>query len=203
MSGDWLPATVIDADWPIPTGRSLWVRVDGWPGNLAGQHVDVRLTAEDGYRAERSYSISTHGPSPVLEFAVDELPDGEVSPYLVHDIEVGDRFEVRGPVGRYFVWEPAQTGPVQLIAGGSGIVPLMAMLRHHAHADPAVRARIPVRLLYSARSWDDVLYRDELATLAERPEVEVIYTLTRDAPEGWSGARRRIDRAMLESAAWP
>jgi len=198
VSGDWLPATVIDADWPIPTGRSLWVRVDGWPGNLAGQHVDVRLTAEDGYRAERSYSISTHGPSPVLEFAVDELPDGEVSPYLVHDIEVGDRFEVRGPVGRYFVWEPAQTGPVQLIAGGSGIVPLMAMAR--ARRDSGSDA--PFKLLYSVRGEPYAYFAEELEQLrGETFGIDWVYT--KRAPEGWHRPPGRIDRELLEQLVIP
>ena len=190
-----------------PRTRTLVLNVPEWPGHRAGQHVDVRLTAEDGYQAERSYSIASAPEEPRLSLTVERLKDGEVSPYLSEELRSGDKLELRGPIGGYFVWDVPLGGPLLLIAGGSGIVPLMAMLRHRnavvGTADTE-RHRLPARLLYSSRAWDEVIYRDELARLAEKdPALEVRHTLTREQPRGWSGFRRRIDRAMLEEVAWP
>jgi ferredoxin-NADP reductase len=169
--------------------------------------VDVRLTAEDGYQAERSYSIASAPEDSRLSLTVEELKDGEVSPYLSEVLRSGDTLELRGPIGGYFVWDVSLGGPLLLVAGGSGIVPLMAMLRHRnavvgtADGD---RHRVPARLLYSSRGWDEVIYRDELTRLAESDtSLEVRHTLTREQPEAWSGFKRRIDRAMLEEVAWP
>jgi ferredoxin-NADP reductase len=176
--------------------RTIRLDVPGWPGHRAGQHLDVRLTAEDGYRAERSYSIASAPGEPVA-ITVERLDDGEVSPYLTQELLPGDELELRGPVGGYFVWEPADGGPLMLLAGGSGIVPLRAMLRHRARAGSPV----PVRLLYSSRSWADVIYRAELAGPADG--VEVIHALTRRQPPGWAGYARRVDAPMLAEVAWP
>jgi ferredoxin-NADP reductase len=173
--------------------RTIVLDVPGWPGHVAGQHVDVRLTAEDGYQAERSYSIASAPESPSLSLTVVVFDDGEVSPYLAEELRAGDQFEVRGPVGGYFTWRVENGGPLLLIAGGSGLVPLMAMLRHHA----AQGSTVPVSMLVSARSLDDTLYRDELATLSGRDAVEVSYTLTREQPSGWTGFARRVDAEML------
>ncbi|MDQ6777229.1 MAG: ferredoxin reductase [Actinomycetota bacterium] len=173
--------------------KTIMLDVPGWPGHLAGQHVDLRLTAEDGYQAERSYSIASAPESTGLSLTVVVFDDGEVSPYLVEELSAGDQFEVRGPVGGYFTWRVEDGGPLLLIAGGSGLVPLMAMLRHHA----AQQSTVPVRLLVSARRADDVLYREELAALGRRPGVEVSYTLTRAQPAGWDGFGRRVDAEML------
>jgi ferredoxin-NADP reductase len=168
----------------------------------------VRLTAEDGYQTERSYSIASPPEDSRLALTVERLDDGEVSPYLSDELRSGDKLELRGPIGGYFVWDIATGGPLLLVAGGSGIVPLMAMLRHRdialATHDTGARHRLPARLLYSSRRWDDVIYRDELVRLAEKDStVEVSHTLTREQPEGWNGFKRRIDRAMLEAVAWP
>ena len=196
-------ARVVDAVDETPRARTLVLDVPDWPGHRAGQHVDVRLVAEDGYQAQRSYSIASPPEEATVALTVERLTDGEVSPYLAEVLGRGDGLEVRGPIGGYFAWDLSDGGPLLLVAGGSGVVPLMAMLRHHARADAAARERVPVRLLYSARSWDEVLYRDELRRLDGRPEVEVMFTLTRGAPNDWAGARRRVDRAMLESVSWP
>jgi ferredoxin-NADP reductase len=203
----WRLATVLDVVPETPRTRTLVLDVPGWPGHRAGQHVDVRLTAEDGYQAERSYSIASAPEESRLSLTVEELKDGEVSPYLSEELRSGDRLELRGPIGGYFVWDASLGGPLLLVAGGSGIVPLMAMLRHRnavvgtADAD---RHSLPARLLYSSRSWDEVIYRDELARLTEMDAaLEVRHTLTREQPQRWSGFRRRIDRAMLEEVAWP
>lgn len=175
--------------------------VPSWPGHRPGQHVDVRLTAEDGYQAERSYSISSPSEeSPHVTLTVERIADGEVSPYLVDELRIGDKLELRGPIGGYFAWEAQLGGPLLLIAGGSGIVPLMAMLRHRA----AVSSTVPTRLLYSSRSYDDVIFRDELARLTiHGTNLEAIYTLTRSQPADWTGYRRRIDTEMLRDVAWP
>jgi ferredoxin-NADP reductase len=169
--------------------------------------VDVRLTAEDGYQAERSYSIASAPEESRLSLTVEQLKDGEVSPYLSEELRSGDKLELRGPIGGYFVWDVSLGGPLFLVAGGSGIVPLMAMLRHRnavAGTADAERHRLPARLLYSSREWDEVIYRDELARLAEKDTaLEVRHTLTRNQPQGWSGFKRRIDRMMLEEVAWP
>ena len=203
----WRLATVIDVVPETPRTRTLVLDVPGWPGHRAGQHVDVRLTAEDGYQAERSYSIASAPEQPRLLLTIERLEDGEVSTYLADDLRSGDKLELRGPIGGYFVWDIPIGGPLFLVAGGSGIVPLMAILRHRDAAlatAAGVRRRLPARLLYSSRRWDEVIYRDELARLTEQdPTLEVAHTLTREQPEGWTGFRRRIDRAMLEEVAWP
>jgi ferredoxin-NADP reductase len=165
-----------------------------WDGHRAGQHLDVRLTADDGYQAQRSYSIaSAPGERPAI--TIERLEDGEVSPYLVDELREGDRFEVRGPIGGYFVWDGDEPEPVLLVAGGSGVVPLAAMARHWKR----IGSSVPMRLLYSSRSWDEVIYRDELEHLG----IGVTYTLTREQPERWQGYARRIDDEMLSEVAFP
>ena len=181
-----------------PRVRSLVLEPADWAGHRPGQHLDVRLTAEDGYQAERSYSIASAPGDGRPVITVERLEDGEVSPYLAGELVAGDRFEIRGPIGGYFVWEPALGGPLLLVAGGSGIVPLMAMIRHRAAAGADTRTR----LLFSSRTWEDVIYRDELARLADGG-LEVVHTLTRAQPPGWTGHARRVDRALLEEVAWP
>jgi len=190
----WLAATVAATREETPRVRTLGLEVDGWDSHRAGQHLDVRLTAEDGYQAQRSYSIAS-APADPLEITVERLDDGEVSPYLVDDVGDGDAFEVRGPIGGYFVWDGDEPEPVLLVAGGSGVVPLMAMARHRAR----VGATAPMRLLYSSRTWDDVIYRDELESLG----IEVVHTLTRGQPPGWTGYTRRIDDDLLREVAFP
>jgi ferredoxin-NADP reductase len=176
--------------------RTLVLDVPRWAGHRAGQHLDIRLTAEDGYRAERQYSIASAPGEPVA-ITVERLDDGEVSPYLTQELRVGDRLELRGPVGGYFVWEPDQGGPLFLVAGGSGVAPFRAMLRHRDRS----RRDVEVRLLYSSRSLADVIYRAEL----EHPGqgVEVVHTLTREQPPCWRGYSRRIDEGMLADVAPP
>ena len=161
--------------------------------------MDIRLTAEDGYQAQRSYSIASAPEDDQLELAIERLDDGEVSPYLTEVIEPGDELELRGPIGGYFVWEASLPGPLQLIAGGSGIVPLRAMLRHWAAADRPV----PARVLYSVRSLEDAIYRDELLRLADHGALDVAIGLTRQWPADWKGHRGRIDRALVDRTAWP
>lgn len=197
----WRLAEVVELVSETPRVRSLMLAVPGWPGHLAGQHVDVRLTAEDGYQAQRSYSIaSAPDGGERIELTVERLDDGEVSPYLVDELRVGDRLELRGPIGGYFVWEVSMDGPLLLVAGGSGICPLMSILRLRAADghDP------PTRLLYSSRSLDDVIYRAELDRIATADGgLELLHTLTRLQPQGWSGFTRRIDAEMLAEVAWP
>jgi ferredoxin-NADP reductase len=173
--------------------RTLSLAVPGWPGHRAGQHLDVRLTAEDGYQAQRSYSIASAPETGDVQLTVELVDGGEVSPYLVEDVLEGDVLEVRGPVGGHFSWSVEDGGPVLLLAGGSGLVPLMAMLRHRA----AQASTVAVQLLLSARGPDDLLYRDELAALEGSPGLEIRRTLTRVAPPNWTGWRRRLDAAML------
>jgi ferredoxin-NADP reductase len=192
----WQVVTVSDVIDETARVRTLMLDVPDWPGHRAGQHLDVRLTAEDGYRAERSYSIASAPGEPVA-ITVERLADGEVSPYLTEDIQAGDRLELRGPVGGYFVWEPADGGPLLLVAGGSGIVPLRAIARHRDRSGSSV----PVRLLYSARSQQDVIYSAELGQPAAG--VDVTYSLTRQQPPGWTGLTRRFDAALLGGLAWP
>ena len=194
----WQQARLTGVVDETPRVRTLLLDVPDWPGHRAGQHVDVRLTAEDGYQAQRSYSIASGPEDDGLQLTVERLDDGEVSPYLVDELRAGDQLELRGPIGGYFVWEDALGGPLLLVGGGSGVVPLRAMLRHHA----AARSGVPTRLLYSARTIDDVIYRDELA--GHRPDgpVEVAITLTRSRPEGWEGHVGRVDAALLEEVAW-
>ena len=195
----WLVGTVTET---IPeTAQAVTVRLDvpDWRGHRAGQHVDVRLTAEDGYSAQRSYSIASAPGSEQLELTVVRIDDGEVSPYLATDLDVGDQIELRGPIGGYFVWDGDDSRPVLLVGGGSGVVPLMAMLRHHA----AIGSDAAMHLVYSARTIDDVLYRDELDKLTDDPRRLVTITLTRDAPPGWDGRRGRVDGHLLEELGWP
>jgi ferredoxin-NADP reductase len=173
------------------------LRAPAWPGHLAGQHVDVRLTAEDGYQAERSYSVASAPEDELLALTVERLADGEVSPYLVDELQPGDQLELRGPIGGYFVWQESLGGPLLLLAGGSGIVPLRAILRHRA----ATGSSIPARLLYSVRSQEEIIYRSELDAFAGGG-VEVQYTLTRERPEGWSGHLGRIDDELLQQISW-
>ena len=196
---EWRVATIADVISETKHAKTLVLDVPAWPGHLAGQHVDVRLTAEDGYQAQRSYSIASEPTRSTIAITIERLDDGEVSPYLTDALKVGDQFELRGPIGGYFVWDPSTAGPLLLIAGGSGVVPLMAMLRTRAVASDYTRAASPATLLYSARSPDDVFYRDELARIAEDPTARVVFTLTRSQPAGWSGYSRRIDAAMLEA----
>ncbi|GAA1988341.1 ferredoxin reductase [Microbacterium pumilum] len=196
--GDWRAARVVDVSDATATARVLRVTVPGWPGSDPGQHVDIRLTAEDGYQAVRSYSLGSYGADDTIELAVDEIPEGEVSPYLVRDVRPGDELEVKGPLGGYFVWRAGGVDPVQLIAGGSGIVPLMAMAR--ARTDAATGA--PFRLLYSVRTGGDAIYRDELGMLSESGGVAVTWAYTRAAPPGWDGRVGRLDRAGIEAAIW-
>ena len=196
----WRVATVTAVRAETARVRTLALDVPGWPGHLAGQHVVVRLTSEDGYEAQRSYSIASAPGAPAVELTVERIDDGEVSPYLVDEVRPGDRFEVRGPVGRYFVWRPEDGGPLFLVAGGSGVVPLMAMLRHRASAGVTAAAH----LLFSSRSLPEVIYRDELERLASRPDgLTVVHTLTREVPPGWAGARGRLDRARLAEGPPP
>jgi ferredoxin-NADP reductase len=196
----WRVAEVLEVRPETARASTLVLRVPGWPGHLAGQHVDIRLTAEDGYQAQRSYSIASAPEAEHPALTVDRIEEGEVSPYLTRDLGPGDRFELRGPVGGYFVWRVADGGPLFLVAGGSGIVPLMAMLGHRA----AAGSRVPTRLLASWRGAEDIIYRDELVRLAEAGDgLTVAHTLTRARPEGWAGYGRRIDAAMLEEAGFP
>lgn len=204
----WRLATVIEIASETTRARTIFLDVPGWPGHRAGQHVDVRLTAEDGYQTERSYSIASPPEASRLALTIERLEDGEVSPYLVDELRAGDQVEIRGPIGGYFVWDVSLGGPLMLIAGGSGIVPLMAMLRHRdaafAKSGAEARHRVPARLLYSSRRWDEVIYRNELADLAKSDDtLEIVHTLTRSAPEDWKGFTRRIDRTMLAEVAWP
>ena len=196
---NWQIGEVVATRPETARARSITLDLPGWMGHRAGQHVDVRLTAEDGYQAERSYSIaSPPEEAPHVTLTVERLDDGEVSPYLVDELRVGDTLEMRGPIGGYFVWEAQMGGPLLLVAGGSGIVPLMAMLRHRAAAGSAVATRP----LYSSRSLEDVIYRDELDQLRKSsPMLEVVQSLTRAQPPGWTGYHRRIDFGML--LRWP
>jgi len=196
----WLTAEIAEYRDETPKVRSLFLDVPGWPGHLAGQHVDVRLTAEDGYQAQRSYSIASAPGADRAELTIQRLDDGEVSSYLAAEARPGDRFELRGPIGGHFVWLASMPEPLFLIAGGSGIVPLMAMLRHRRAAGGAAEAR----LLYSSRTQDDIIYRAELEQLADGDNsLHVIHTLTDVQPTGWAGESRRIDRAMLMDAGIP
>jgi ferredoxin-NADP reductase len=178
--------------------KTIRFDVAEWKGHLPGQHVDIRLTAEDGYQAERSYSIASAPDGTQVDLTVERIEDGEVSPYLTDELRQGDQIELRGPVGGYFVWEPRRGGPLLLIAGGSGVVPLMAMLRHRV----AVGSDVATTLLLSSRSWEDVIYREELERVNGNG-VRVVHTLTRSQPEGWTGYARRVDEEMLGEVGPP
>jgi ferredoxin-NADP reductase len=197
----WQLGDVVAMQTETARAKSITLALPNWMGHRAGQHVDVRLTAEDGYQAERSYSIaSPPEDGQRVTLTVERLDDGEVSPYLTDELRVGDKLELRGPIGGYFVWEASLGGPLLLVAGGSGIVPLMAMIRHRA----AVGSMVPTRLLYSSRSFEEVIYRDELDRLVKSGTMlEVVHTLTRSQPPGWMGYARRIDSEMLRVVAWP
>jgi ferredoxin-NADP reductase len=196
----WLLAELVETVRETPRVVSLVLDVPGWAGHRPGQHVDVRLTAEDGYQAQRSYSLAAPAAGERLVITVEQLEDGEVSPFLVEELRPGERFELRGPIGGYFVWDGAAGGPLQLVAGGSGIAPLMAMLRHRG----AAAVDVPATLLYSSRTLEDVIYREELGRLAEAdPALTVAHTLTRAQPDGWEGYARRIDGEMLAEVFGP
>ncbi|MDQ3889474.1 MAG: ferredoxin reductase [Actinomycetota bacterium] len=196
----WRIGEVVELLDEAPAVRTIVLDVPEWTGHRPGQHVDVRLTAEDGYQAQRSYSLASPPEDERVALTVERLPDGEVSPYLVDELRVGDGLELRGPVGGYFVWETALGGPLLLVAGGSGIVPLAAMIRHRAAAGSSATTR----LLYSARSLDEVIYRDELERLARTDDgFDLVYTLTRSPPEGWEGYRRRVDHELLAEVVFP
>jgi ferredoxin-NADP reductase len=194
----WRVATVVEVVAETSSARTLVLEIPGWPGHAAGQHVDIRLTAEDGYQAQRAYSIATAPEDPRVAITVERLDDGEVSPYLVDEVREGDRIEVRGPIGGHFTWRATQGGPLLMVGGGSGVVPLMSMLRHHAAAGSDADAR----LLLSAMGPEDVIYRDELEALGGGP-VRVHVTLTRRRPPGWTGYDRRVDAAMLAEVGPP
>jgi ferredoxin-NADP reductase len=194
----WQLAAVLELVEETPRARSMVLDVPDWPGHRAGQHVDVRLTAEDGYQAQRSYSIASAPEDDHLVLTVERLDDGEVSTYLVDELRPGDELELRGPVGAFFVWEASLGGPLLLVAGGSGVVPYRSIVRHHL----AVDSDVPLRLLYSARTLDDVLYRSELEHVTSEA-LDVRFTLTRAWPAGWSGYRGRIHRDLLAEVAFP
>lgn len=182
------------------SARSIVLDVPGWPGHLAGQHVDVRLTAEDGYATQRSYSIASAPQPDRLELTVQRVPGGEVSPYLTDIAEAGDRIEIRGPVGGYFTWRPEAVEPVLLVAGGSGIVPLMSMIRERA----AANSRVPFRLAYSVRTPDDVIYAQELSRrVRDDRGLDVAFAYTRGTPPGWPRPPGRLDAALLAEVGWP
>jgi len=198
---NWRLGTVTAVNDETPTVRSFTLGLEGWPGHRPGQHVDLRLTAEDGYSVERSYSIASEPErANEIDITVERIPDGEVSPFLHDVVVVGDRLEVRGPIGGYFVWEAPLGGPLFLIGGGSGVVPLMAMVRHRARAGMDVRTR----LLFSSRGPEEIIYGEELDRLAAAGDgFEVLHTLTRQQPPGWTGYARRIDEAMLAEVVEP
>lgn len=194
----WRPAEVIETIVETPRTKSVVLRLPDWPGHLPGQHVDVRLAADDGYHTRGSYSIASPPEQETLVLTIERLEEGEVSPYLADELRPGDRIELRGPIGGHFVWTVEAGGPLLLLAGGSGIVPLMAMLRHRA----ASGSRVPACLVYSSRHYEEIIYREEIGRLAQSGDgLRVLQTLTRSQPPGWSGYRRRIDREMLEATA--
>ncbi len=198
---EWRISTVVKVRQETRSVKTFTLALPDWRPHRAGQHYDVRLTAPDGYQAQRSYSIaSTPEQIGEIELTIERLEDGEVSTYLHDLLIVGDQVELRGPIGGYFVWEASMGGPLLLVAGGSGIVPLMAMIRHRC----ASGSKVPVRLLYSSRTYEDIIYRDEIDYLrANGSGLEVFHVLTREQPQGWDGYRRRIDMQMLEEVARP
>jgi ferredoxin-NADP reductase len=189
----WLTATVREVAEESPRARTIALDVEGWTGHRAGQHIDVRLTAEDGYQAQRTYSIASAPEDDLVRITVELVEDGEVSPYLAGELRPGDAFEIRGPIGGYFTWSAGEPGPLLLVAGGAGLSPLMSMLRHRAARSVAIQAH----LLVSARSHEELLYRDELETLEPRDGLRIAHTYTRARPPGWTGWSRRVDAAML------
>jgi ferredoxin-NADP reductase len=195
----WQTGTVAQLVKETARTTSLVLDVPGWAGHQAGQHVDLRLTAEDGYQAQRSYSIASAPEDNYVVLTVERIDDGEVSPYLTEELRAGDALELRGPIGGYFVWEDKLGGPLVLIGGGSGFVPLRAMLRHYL----ATGSGVALRVLYSARSLADVIYREELTRMIEDDGLDIRYTLTRQQPAGWSGYARRIDVPLLAEVAFP
>lgn len=196
----WLTAEVSKIVDETPRVKTLLLDIPGWPGHRAGQHVDIRLTGEDGYQAQRSYSIASAPEEKRVALTVERIEDGEVSPYLTEIVQPGDKFELRGPIGGHFVWTAALGGPLYLIAGGSGIAPLMTMLRHRATA----KSTVPAALLYSSRSYGDIIYREELDRLAQQDNaLNIMHTLTRQQPPGWTGGNRRIDMEMLRNFGFP
>jgi ferredoxin-NADP reductase len=197
----WRVGTVLAVRDETATARTIMLEVPDWPGHVAGQHLDVRLTASDGYSAVRSYSIASAPNSERrIEITVDRLPNGEVSPYLTQELAVGDRLELRGPIGGWFVWRTEQTEPVQLIAGGSGIVPLRAMIRSRVSAGGTA----PFRLLYSVREPKAIFYRDELQALStHNGAVSLTYAYTRVAPKDWPRPPGRIDATLIANTTWP
>jgi len=198
--GPWRSARLLSKRHETPRAATLSFQLEYWPGHRAGQHVDVRVTAQDGNHAERSYSIASAPEDPSLELSIDRLDNGEVSPYLVEGMAEGDLVEIRGPIGGWFVWEADDGGPLLLIAGGSGIVPLMAMLRHRARRG----SHVPVRLLVSVRTPGDLFYAEELRRLAAAGDgFELFVTATREVPSGREGLVGRIDQDMLAGVAWP
>jgi ferredoxin-NADP reductase len=196
---NWQQAEVVESIDETPRVRSIVLDAPDWQGHRAGQHVDIRLTAEDGYQAQRSYSIASAPADQKLVLTVERLDEGEVSPYLVDELRPGDRLELRGPIGGYFVWDPETGGPLLLVGGGSGIVPLMAILRQRV----ACGSDAAVRLLASWRTAADIIYAAELERYAALDGIEIAHTLTRETPVGWSGRTGRIDEAMLADVAWP
>jgi ferredoxin-NADP reductase len=196
---NWQLGTVVELVPETKQTTSIALKLPEWAGHRAGQHVDVRLTAEDGYQVQRSYSIASSPGDAHLVLTVERLDDGEVSPYLTDELRPGDELELRGPIGGYFVWEESLGGPLMLIAGGSGIVPLRAMLRHWAAGERSVSPR----LLYSSRSLADVIYHDELSGYGMEDGVDIRLTLTREWPEAWQGLRGRVNPEMLEDVVWP
>ncbi len=195
----WSIAEVDEIKVETPEVKSLVLTVPGWERHRAGQHVDIRLTAPDGYQAQRSYSIASAPDADRIQLTIERLGDGEVSPYLTDTLRIGDKVELRGPIGGYFAWDPADGGPLLLVAGGSGVSPLMAMIRLRSE----LRSDVPTRLLYSSRSSDEIIYEKELARLVEADAaLEVFHTLTRAQPRDWKGYRRRIDEEMLVEVAW-
>jgi ferredoxin-NADP reductase len=196
----WQIATVAAITDETPTVRSFTLTVPDWPGHRAGQHIDLRLTAEDGYSVQRSYSIASAVAAGTIDITVERIDDGEVSPFLHDVVVVGDRLELRGPIGGYFVWEPALDGPLFLVAGGSGVVPLMAMVRERDRA----RVETRTRLLFSSRHYEEIIYREELDRLAASSRgFEVIHALTRSRPDGWMGYDRRIDDRIIGEVLEP
>jgi ferredoxin-NADP reductase len=195
----WQLARVIEVVPETTQAKTIMLEAPDWTGYRAGQHVDIRLTAEDGYQAERSYSIASAPEDPHLALTVERITDGEVSPYLLDVLRAGDELELRGPIGGYFAWDSSLGGPLMLLAGGSGVVPLRSILRHHS----ATADEVPARLLYSARAVDDLIYRAELIAFGGSEHTDVEFTLTRAWPPGWEGHRGRIDRALLQEVSWP